>query len=422
MIRDTSTTDIVRPKQKFRLKLSMTTAALGLGFVAIVAAYPTYRDWSDTERSYPLDRVRVAQVMRGPFEHSVAADGKIVAVIKPTLFASAAGVITLKVKPGDIVEKGQVLGDIVNPDLVTQLRQAESTLLKSQVELSRQRLDSRQRKLETEQGREVSQVKLEAARRNLARYEKALKDGTVSRQDYEKSQDEVAIAESSHTSLVATNRLLVERLDFELQSKDLEVQQQNVLVDDLKRQVDELIVRAPIAGQVGTVQVEDQDSVALRQALMTVVDLTAYGVLIQVPESYANDLSVGLPTVITYEGKAYRGEITSLSPEVIGNNIEARAKFVEAPAGDLKQNQRVSLKIVFQTVGDAVTLARGPFVESGGGRTAYVVEGNRARSVPIRLGAIGASEVEVLEGLKPGEKVVISNTQVFENASKVLLR
>lgn len=422
MISDTSSTDIARPARRFRAHVPVLVIASITLLAGCVFAYPHYRDWSDTERSYPADRVRISEVQRGAFEQSVAADGTIVAQIKPTLFAPTEGVMTLQVKPGDIVAKGAVLATIVNSDLTTELTQAETALVKAQIEQARQELETRQALVESEQAREVSQVKLVAARRNLERYEKALAARTVSQQDFEEVQDELAIVERTDSSLAATSKLLAERLQFEVRSRELEIKQQRVLTEDFKRQVDELTIRAPISGQIGTVLVEDQDSVATNQALMTVVDLTAYGVTMQVPESYAKDLVVGLPTVINYEGRPYRGEITSMSAEVIGNSIEARAKFIETPDGDLKQNQRVSLKIFFRTIDDTVKLARGPFLEAGGGKVAYIVDGNQARAVPIELGAIGTSEVEVVSGLKPGDRVVISNTQVFENASSVLLR
>lgn len=422
MISDTSSTDIARPAKRFRTRMPVLVIAGVVVLAGCAFAYPRYRDWSDTERSYPADRIRIAEVQRGAFEQSVAADGKIVAQIKPTLFAPTEGAITLQVKAGDIVNKGSVLATIVNSDLTTELKQAETALVKAQIEQARQELETRQAVVENEEAREVSQVKLSTARRNLARYEKAQRGGAVSLYDFEKAQDELAIIERTDRSIASTRKLLGERLQFEVRSRALEIKQQRVLIEDFQRQVEELTIRAPISGQIGTVLVEDQDSVAPNQAIMTVVDLTAYGVLLQVPESYAKDLAIGLPTVITYEGLPYRGEITSMSAEVIGNSIEARAKFIEKPDGDLKQNQRVSLKIYFRTIADTIKLARGPFLEAGGGKVAYVVEGNQARAVPIELGAIGTSEVEVVKGLNPGDRVVISNTQVFENASKVLLR
>jgi HlyD family secretion protein len=420
MISDTSSTDIARPAKRSSMRIPVIVGVVVL--LGCAFAYPRYRDWSDTQRSYPVDRIRTAEVQRGAFEQSVAADGKIVAQIKPTLFVPTEGVITLQVKAGDIVSKGSVLATIVNSDLTTKLKQAETALVKAQIEQARKELETRQAVVENEQAREVSQVKLVTARRNLARYEKAQRDGAVSLYDFEKAQDELAIIERTDRSLASTSKLLGERLQFEMRSRALEIKQQRVLTEDFQRQVEELTIRAPISGQIGTVLVEDQDSVAPNQAVMTVVDLTAYGVLLQVPESYAKDLAIGLPIAITYEGLPYRGEITSMSAEVIGNSIEARAKFIDKPNGDLKQNQRVSLKIYFRTIADTIKLARGPFLEAGGGKVAYVVEGNQARAVPIELGAIGTSEVQVVAGLKPGDRVVISNTQVFENASNVLLR
>lgn len=393
-----------------------------LAFAAVALAYPSYRDWSSSERSFPADRLRLAEVARGAFEQSIAVDGKIVAVIKPTLFASAEGVISLEVKPGDFVEQGDVLAVIDNPELTTRLRQAETALVSAQIARDRQQLEARQAEVETRQSLEVARVTLDAARRTVERYGAAMKLNTISAQEFDRVRDELVIAETTTKGLDATNRLRLERLRFEVESSELEVKQQTVLVEDFQRQVDSLTIRSPIAGQVGTVHVDDKDSVAIRAPVLSVVDLAAYGVEIAVPESFANDLRVGLPAVITYEGLPYRGELTSLSPEVIGSTIEARARFIAQPKVELKQNQRVTLKILVSEIDDTLRVARGPFVESGGGRIAYRVRGSIAEAVPVRLGVIGASEVEILDGLEAGDRIVISNTQVFENASKVLLR
>jgi len=92
-----------------------------------------------------------------------------------------------------------------------------------------------------------------------------------------------------------------------------------------------------------------------------------------------------------------------------------------APEG-LKQNQRVSTRILFETRRDVVKVPRGPFLESGAGQLAYRVEDGIATLTPIQIGAISVSEVEILSGLEIGDRIILSETARFEGAKKILLR
>ncbi len=93
----------------------------------------------------------------------------------------------------------------------------------------------------------------------------------------------------------------------------------------------------------------------------------------------------------------------------------------ESPAG-LKQNQRVSARIVMDTREDVLKVKRGPFLEAGNGRSAYVVEEGVAVLRPIEVGALSVSEIEITAGLEEGDRIIISDPGRFRNAERVLLR
>jgi HlyD family secretion protein len=110
---------------------------------------------------------------------------------------------------------------------------------------------------------------------------------------------------------------------------------------------------------------------------------------------------------------------------VVKNQVLARVRFDgdqrgEQPKG-LRQSQRVTARLLIEEKPNVVMVARGPFVESEGGRFAYRVEDGVAVRIPIRLGATSLSSVEIIEGLKPGDKVVVAGTDTFENAARVSL-
>jgi HlyD family secretion protein len=113
--------------------------------------------------------------------------------------------------------------------------------------------------------------------------------------------------------------------------------------------------------------------------------------------------------------------VTAVSPEVVANQVAATVAFTDQPAG-LKQNQRLTTRLVFESKKDVLKVARGAFVDATGGRSAFVVDGKMATLRPITLGVTSASEVEVLSGLSAGETIVVSDTSAFGDARTVLLR
>src|SRR5690606_27527512 len=106
----------------------------------------------------------------------------------------------------------------------------------------------------------------------------------------------------------------------------------------------------------------------------------------------------------------------AISPEVIGNQVPVRVAFEGAQPEGLRQNQRVSARVIFEELPDVLTVSRGPFVDSGGGRYAYVLDGDAAVRTPIQLGATSVSQVEVLDGLAVGDRVVVGGSDHFEDA------
>jgi HlyD family secretion protein len=201
-----------------------------------------------------------------------------------------------------------------------------------------------------------------------------------------------------------------------------QVERQQLVVAESRRRVEELTLISPVTGVVGSTSVDPRDIVTRNQEILTVIDLTAFEITISIPESYADEIATGNTAEITYENAVYPGSVVSISPEVNNSLVEGRVVFSgELPRG-LKQNQRVTTRIILSTKTNVLTVRRGPFVESGGGRKAYRVEGNIAKLVAIAIGETSLTEVEVISGLAEGETIVISDTARFQNAETVLLR
>ena len=136
-------------------------------------------------------------------------------------------------------------------------------------------------------------------------------------------------------------------------------------------------------------------NVALNAPVLSVVDLSKFEVEIKVPESFARDLGIGMPAQLTSgNGEPYPGAVSAVSPEVVNGEVTARLRFTDKQPPGLRQNQRLSARIVLDTRRNVLQVERGPFVEQDGGRFAYVMDGSTAVRRPIRTGVSSLNAVE----------------------------
>jgi HlyD family secretion protein len=421
-IADTSAQDVrLEPPGKRRQLIMAGAAGLALIVMAWLAA-PSLQRWADATVSFPYDRVRVATVTRGDLVRDVSVQGRVVAAVSPTLYSTAAGTITLNADAGERVIAGQVLATVDSPELTNLLRQAESSLEQRQVELERQRIESRQLALDKRKSADLANVALVAADREKRRADQAFDLGVISVIDFEKAQDDLQNAQLAHRHAVADADLFDERLEFELRASELELNREELLVENLQRQVDDLAIKSPVSGIVGDLLVDQKAAVSTDTPVMAVVDLSRFEIDAQIPESYADDLVIGMQTEILIGGKRYTGELVAVSPEIINNQVNGRVRFSDEAPTNLRQNQRLTTRILLAEHNDVLMVQRGQFLDSGAGRVAYVLndEGMAARRT-IEVGARSLGAVEIVAGLDQGDTIVISSLDPFRSAETVLL-
>jgi HlyD family secretion protein len=153
---------------------------------------------------------------------------------------------------------------------------------------------------------------------------------------------------------------------------------------------------------------------------MTLVDLSAYEAELNVAESYANELSLGMAVEISIGGQKIIGELSGISPEVSNREVTTRVRLDQQDLAGIRQNQQLSARILLENKTDVLKVRRGSFVQAGG-FVAYKLEGNVAKKIDIQLGARSMREVEVLSGLSASDQIIISNYDEFLESDSVLL-
>jgi HlyD family secretion protein len=394
---------------------------LGAGGLALLALFAWLAHvWSNSSHVVSAERLRVATVDKGHFVRDVAAQGTVIAAINPTLFAIAPGTISYSVRAGDTVGKGAVLATLDSPELNNEYQRERATLDGLTATLARQEIEIRRQLLTSQQQADLAQVSIQAAQREFKRAQWAWDQRAMSERDYQHAIDDVATAKLNFEHARDTAGLERDSVVLDLRTRRLDRDRQALVVESLRRRIDELNVRSPVDGMVANLAQPEKTRVAANAPLLTVVDLSAFEIEFQVAETYAGDIKPGMGAEITLGGRMEPGTVTAISPEVRESQVTGRVKFTSTQQRGLRQNERASVRIVLDERDGVLKFERGAVIDEAT-HAVYVMRADRAVREPVQLGAASVSEIEVLRGLSAGEKVLISDTRDFNNAPELVI-
>ena len=421
MIRDTSAQDRRLAPQKDRKRLFVGIGAAAVVLVGLVFVAPAVSRLMSADSSASSARLRIAEVKRGDLVRDVSVQGKVVAAISPTLYARSAGTVTLDVNAGDKVVKDQVLAEIDSPELTSKLRQEQATLDSLRLDVERATIDNRKAEAASQVAYQQAVIDRETAEREVERNQKAFEMGAQAEMTVLRAKDALSKAKLSEAAAQRNVQLDRDSLAFELKTKRVAFDRQQLLVQDMSRQVDELKLRSPVDGQVGQLIAQQRASVIENAPILSVVDLTALEIEVKVPEVFAHDLGPGMAAEIDDNGRKFKGEIKSISPEVVDGQVTGRVRFGDDKPAGLRQSQQLTTRILMDEHPNVLVVERGPFVDSGAGRVAYVVRNGTAERTPIQIGATSLNAVEIVSGVKEGDRIVISSTDEFKGVQRVAI-
>ena len=194
--------------------------------------------------------------------------------------------------------------------------------------------------------------------------------------------------------------------------------QQNLTL--VQQTMDNLVVRAPIAGQLSALDAEIGASKPAGSRIGQIDDLDGVKVRVPIDEHYIARVTPGQRGEVTVGGQDYVLEVTKVFPEVLNGRFEVDMEFVDA-VPDVRRGQSLRIRLELGDSTEALLLSRGGFFTTTGGNWVYVVEGGEAVRQPIQLGRQNPQFFEVTEGLAPGDRVVTSGYDTFGDADRLIL-
>jgi HlyD family secretion protein len=400
---------VLAAPRAWRRRWPWLAASLLLMALALLAGLQHER-WGTPRVS--LERLTVAAVTVAPLVREVNAEGRVVAGTSLSLVAPAAGTVVWQVQAGDTVQAGQLLGKLSSPELEARLAQERSNAESLAADLRRAQAEAASSRGASQAQVATAELALQAAQLLEKRQRVALDAGASSALQWEAARDALARARIELDQARQAVTLKAEALKHELEARQAQVQRAAAQAQELARQAGLLQLRAPQAGAIGQRLVGDGAAVARDAVLLTLVDLTRLDVQLQVPESLVRELQLGQQGEVMVAGKPVAASLVALSPEVVNGEVAARLRFADGrqPA-DLRQNQRLTARVLLERRDAVLGVQRGPFVEQGGGRMAWVLKDGVAMRRSVQLGAASLDRVEVKAGLQAGEQVVVGGLE-----------
>jgi HlyD family secretion protein len=421
MIRDTSGQD--RPLRQAAAARPWRRWAprAAIAVIAVAAVIHLVRGWRGADRSADRARIRLARVERGTLVRDVVADGRVVAASSPTLYAIAAGTVDFHVRAGDGVAVGQPLATIASPELHSRLVQEQATLAGLEASFGRGGLEVEHGKANGAKLIAQAEIDRQGAAREVEINQTMFQRGVIPELELRRSEDALQKAQIALGHARTEAGLLQRELAFDLGTRKQGLDRQRAVVAELERQVAALVIASPVAGQVSQLLVAQRATVAANAAIVSVVDLGAFELEIRVPDSFARDLAIGMAAEIRAGAATFPGKVRAVSPEVVDGNVATRLELGERRPAGLRQNQRLTARILIEERAGVLKLERGTLLEAGGGNVAYVVDHGVAERRTIRTGAISLDAVELLAGAREGDEVVVAGAETFKDAPRVQL-
>ena len=399
-------------------RVAFTRKALPYWLGALLLAFIIYLIARPNNKTLRVDRdsISMSTATRGEFNDYIRISGRVQPMTTVQLSPQEGGIVeAILVEEGSTVRAGEPILVLNNDNLDLQilnseaeLAEKENILRNTQIQMEQQKLDVRQNELEY--GTQVERL------RRAYEQQKALyADQLIAREDYLKAEEDYRLASQKYELI--RERSKQDSLYRGTQIDRMEESLENMLLNMhmIRRRKDNLIVKAPIDGELGLLDVVLGQSIASGTKIGQVNSVGTYKVEAQIDEHYIDRVVAGLEATFERQGETYATSIRKVYPEVRDGKFQADFKFEGQQPDNIRAGQTYYLNLQLGQPEEAVIIPRGTFYQKTGGKWIYVVskDGNKAVKREIRIGRQNPQYYEVLEGLEPGEQVITSSYDTY---------
>lgn len=397
------------------------------GGIALLVIFISYQFLFADRRSklkVEKDKISISTVNRGVFQEFIPQTGTVEPSRTVYLDAIEGGNIKRIVnESGSMLKQGDVILELTNLNRELTVLSQEASLNESITRQRDTRLAITRNDLEQRQTLALIESQLSILGPQYERQKVLFNKKLISKQEFERTEADYKYnVERKRITLEVYQKDSIDRLR-QLRELDLAEKKMGLSLEGVGKILDNLVIRAPIDGQLSTPHWEIGQGVTQGQRLGQVDILGKYKVRVPIDELYLPRISTGLHATTSFAGRDYSLLITYIYPTITNGRFEVDMDFDgETPEG-IRRGQSLRLRIELGQSSEELLLPVGGFYKDTGGNWVFVVEegGGRAVRRDIKLGRKNTEHFEVLEGLKPGDRVITSSYENFGNNEVLIL-
>jgi HlyD family secretion protein len=415
--------DRVIEKKKWGTKRILTIAG-GLAIVALITS-AIFASRGKSRLNVDAERVMIGEIKEGPFRELIPVNGVVLPLTTIYLDALEGGRVEEKfVEDGTIMKKGDPILRLSNSDLELSLATQETSVFNVLTQMNISKNSATQNTIrQLNQMAEVDNALAEAER--VYTMNKTLfKDKVIAAQELKQSElsynyqvrrkkltEDILKEDASAVTLMTT------------QDKQSLARMQHTL-ELMRRKVGDLVVRAPIDGQITSLDAEIGQNIPKGQRLGQVDVTTDFKVRVEIDEHYISRIFTGLVGEFDLAGKSYKMRIRKVYTQVTNGRFQVDMDFLGAAPEGVRRGQTLQIRLSLSEETRALLLPKGGFYQKTGGNWIFKLteDGTRAYKTEIQLGRQNPDFYEILQGLKPGEKVLVNSYENYGNMEEIILK
>jgi HlyD family secretion protein len=409
-------------KKKWTIKRIAT-----YGGIALFTVFVGYQFiFADRRNKLKVDKekITISEVKRGVFQETIPQTG----IVEPsrTVYLDAVEGGTIKrvvAQSGQMLKKGDVILELSNINREITVLQQEAQLNESITRQRDTRLAITRNDLEQRQTLALIDNQLQILEPQYRRQKQLFEKKLISRQEFERTEADYKY--NLERRRITYEVYKADSLDRLRQVRELNFSEQKMSqsLEGVGKILDNLVIRAPMDGQLSRPQLDPGQAVNNGQRLGQVDIVGSYKVRVPIDELYLPRINEGLQATASFNNKDYLLEITYVYTTIANGRFDVDMQFVgETPPG-IRRGQSLRLRIQLSQSSEELLLPVGGFYKDTGGNWVYVLEegGNRAVKRDVKLGRKNPENFEILEGLQPGDKVITSSYENFGNNEVLIL-
>jgi HlyD family secretion protein len=417
------TMDKVIPKKKGIQKKHI--GYLGIGIAMLVLIYMAF--FADRTSTYKVekDKLIIETVTEDQFNDYITVPGTVEPITTIFLDAQEGGRVEEKIiEEGSMVKKGDVILRLSNPDLYLNILNSEGQLAEKENYLRNTQIAMEQERLSIKRELVTLKYDIERKERNFRQNSILIKDSLISREEFIRSREDLDMAKHSQELFIERQKQdsLFRTVNVETLKNDLVNMRKNLAV--VRSRVDNLNVTAPIDGELGLLSPEIGQNINRGENMGQINVLTAYKVTAQIDEHYIDRVRTQLTATLDRQGNQFNLVVRRVFPEVRNGTFKIDMIFRDSMPDNIRTGQTYYTSLQLGQPKVSVLVPIGGFFQETGGQWIFVLDPTESFATRrnISIGRKNPRYYEVLEGLTPGEKVIVSGYETFGKNEKLILK